>query len=93
MKPTQKTDYTLLALAIPFIIACAGSFPGCYNNSIVAPKRHLLEMGYTTKSKDVGHDLQRVTGYTIDAIYVEGKDTISVKGLTQAQYDSLNIAE
>lgn len=93
MKRKQQTDYTLLAIAIPFFIACAGSFPGCYNSSTVTPKRHLLEIGYNTKTKDVGKDLQRVTGYTIDAIYLDGKDTISVKGLTQAQYDSLNISE
>jgi len=93
MKPKQRTDYTLLALAISFFIACLGSFPGCYtSNSPVKPQRYLLEMGYNTKVEykgEIGHP----AGCTIDAIYVDGKDTVSVKGISQEQYDSLNIAE
>jgi hypothetical protein len=91
----KSTDYTLLALAIPVFLVTIMEV-GCYNASVkqaIAPKRYLLEMGYNTKTKDLRNDLQRLDGYTIDALYVDGKDTVSVKGLTQAQYDSLNIAE
>lgn len=82
----QKTDYTLLAVAL--VIACAG----CYNSSVVAPKRRLLEMGYNTKI-DERKAPQHITGYTIDAVYIDGRDTVSVKGLSQYQYDSLKISE
>lgn len=87
----KQTDYTLLALFIPFAIACMGSFPGCYNN--IAPKRYLLEMGYNTLVDDSTRETGRIKGYTIDALFVENGDTISVKGISQAQYDSLNISE
>lgn len=91
----KQTDYTILAMAIPVFLVTIMEI-GCYNASVkqaVKPKRVLLEYGVNTKTKDIAHDLQRIDGYTIEAVYTEGKDTISVKGLTQEQYDSLEITE
>ncbi len=91
--------YTIIAVIFP--IAIAACFTDWTNlgkgdtllKSTIAPKRHLLEMGYNPKAKNVKGDLQSVDGYTIDAIYVDGQDTVSVKGISQEQYDSLDIAE
>jgi hypothetical protein len=55
----------------------------------IATKKTITRIHLHDSTKQVG----RVTGYTVDAIYLDGKDTVTVTGLTQAQYDSLQIAE
>lgn len=87
----RQPDYTLLALAICFLFACAGSIPGCYNQP--KPKRQLLEFTYHPIVNDSTKETGSVRSYTIDAIYLDGKDTVTVYGITQSQYDSLQISE
>lgn len=57
------------------------------------PERHLLEIGYNTHVNDSTGEIGRFRGYTIDAVYLEGTDTVEVKGLSQYQFDSLQIEE
>ena len=80
----------LIAVLFPVVIAACFTDWSCRNQQ---PERHLLEFGYNTKIDDSTKETASAKGYTIDAVYVEGKDTVSVKGITQAQYDSLHIVE
>lgn len=44
----RSTDYTILALGIPFIIAVLSSLPGCYGDS----KKQGANVGHSCKMED-----------------------------------------